>query len=37
MQKMGPDTRDFWSGQRPNTKVYSQSWDSESETWHPKT
>ena len=33
---MGHETRDFWSGQRPNTKVQSQSSDSESETRDPK-
>ena len=33
---MGHETRDFWSGQRPNTKVQSQSWNSESETRDPK-
>ena len=33
---MGPETRDFWSGQRPNMKAESQSWDSESETQDPK-
>ena len=33
---MGPKTRDFWSGQRPNTKFQSQSWDLENETRDPK-
>ena len=30
------ETMNLWSGQIPNTKVQSQSWDSESRTQDPK-
>ena len=33
---MESKTTDLSSGQIPNTKVYSQSWDSESEPRDPK-